>query len=65
MPSQSTIYRHSHPENYAKQQEAKKIRLREKYENDPEYRLKKLEQAKIRYYRLKEARGEENSDGSV
>ena len=61
MPSQSTIYRRNNPENYAKQQEAKKIKLKEKYENDPEYRLKKLEQAKIRYYRLKEAKELENN----
>jgi hypothetical protein len=61
MPSQSTIYRRNNPENYAKQQEAKKIKLKEKYENDPEYRLKKIEQAKERYYRLKEAKELENN----
>lgn len=56
MVSQSTLYRRNNPENYLKQQERKKVKLQEKYENDPEYRLKKIEQAKARYYKLKEAK---------
>ena len=63
MPSQSTIYRHNNPDNYKGQQERKKIQLRNKYENDPEYRLKKIEQVKARYHRLKEER--ENIEVSV
>ena len=54
MPSKSTIYRHNNPDNYKGQQERKQIKLQEKYKNDPEYRLKKIEQVKARYYRLKE-----------
>ncbi len=54
MPSQSTIYRHNNPENYQKQQEAKKLKEKLKYENDPEYRSKKIGQASARYYRRKE-----------
>ena len=53
MPSQSTIYRRNNPENYLGQQERKKIQEQKKYENDPEYRLKKIELVKARYYRLK------------
>lgn len=56
MSSQSTIYRKNNPENYKGQQERKKIKEQKKYENDPEYRLKKIEQAKARYYKLKETK---------
>ena len=56
MPSKSTIYRHNNPDNYKGQQERKKLKEQNKYENDPEYRLKKIKQAKERYHRLKTER---------
>jgi hypothetical protein len=62
MPSNSTIYRLSHPENYQKEKENNKIRNNERYNNDPEYKERRRKYALERYYRIKEQKANEEQE---
>jgi len=54
MSSYSTKYRISHPEYYERERERDRERVKQIYQNNPEYREKVKQQALARYYRLKQ-----------
>ena len=56
MSSYSTKYRKEHPEWREKEKIRNQERENLKYQNDPEYLLKKQLQALARYYKNKEAK---------
>ena len=56
MSSYSTKYRKEHPEWREQEKIRNQQRENLKYQTDPEYRLKKQQQALARYYRNKEAK---------
>lgn len=49
-------YRANHPEFYEKEKLASKARMKERYNNDEEYRLRKLEQMAIYRQNKKDAK---------
>ncbi len=65
MSSKSTIYRREHPEYYEQERIRDKERVKNLYHNNPEHRAKKLEQVKARYYRLKEAKANAQTNASI
>ena len=56
MSSRATIYRKEHPEYYEKERIKDNERVKNLYQNNPEYREKVKQQALARYYKLKETK---------
>ena len=54
MPSASTLYRHAHPEYAHKEKEQTRVRIVNKYNNDPEYKELLKARALAYYYRKKQ-----------
>ena len=54
MSSYSTKYRKEHPEYYAQERIKERERMKNVYQENPEYREKSKQQALARYYRNKE-----------
>ena len=54
MPSASTLYRHAHPEYAQKEKEQTRVRIVNKYNNDPEYKELLKARALAYYYRKKQ-----------
>ncbi len=54
MPSVSTIYRHNHPEYAQKEKEQTRVRIVNKYNNDPEYRELLKARSLAYYYKKKQ-----------
>jgi len=60
MSSRATIYRKEHPEYYEKERIKDNERVKNLYQNNPEYREKVKQQALARYYKLKETKANIN-----
>ena len=54
MTSKATKYRKDHPEYYERERAIDRERVKQIYQNNPEYREKVKQQASARYYRLKQ-----------
>ena len=54
MSSISTKYRREHPEYSEKERAIDRERVKQIYQNNPEYREKVKQQSSARYYRLKQ-----------
>ena len=54
MTSKATKYRKEHPEYYERERAIDRERVKQIYQNNPEYREKVKQQALARYYRLKQ-----------
>ena len=54
MTSKATKYRKEHPEYYERERAIDRERVKQIYQNNPEYREKVKQQASARYYRLKQ-----------
>ena len=54
MASKATTYRKEHPEYYERERAIDRERVKQIYQNNPEYREKVKQQSLARYYRLKQ-----------
>ena len=62
MPSASTLYRHAHPEYAHKEKEQTRVRIVNKYNNDPEYKELLKARAFAYYYRKKQEKESKNTN---
>ena len=65
MPSASTLYRHSHPEYAQKEKEQTRVRIVNKYNNDPEYKELLKARALAYYYRKKQEKENKYTNDDV